>query len=189
MNQHPVVEAAGRGELPHWAQISRKRRAHIERVAELIGRWAERSTPEEGIRWRAAARLHDCLRNADDAELFRLAGGQFGDWPIQLLHGPAAANRLRSAGVTDESLLNAITYHTLGHASLDRLGHALYMADFLEPGRTFAPGWRALLRARMPDQFADVLRAVVAARIEHQLHRGGMIRPETSGFWNHLVQP
>ena len=37
----PIVCAAARGELPDWARASQKRRAHIGRVAALLGEWAD----------------------------------------------------------------------------------------------------------------------------------------------------
>jgi 2-amino-4-hydroxy-6-hydroxymethyldihydropteridine diphosphokinase len=185
---HPIIERAARGDLPDWAQAKPKRRAHMARVAALIGAWADVIAPEDGARWRAAAWLHDALRDASVDSLSAGIGDEFRGWPPALLHGPASASRLRAEGVADEPLLNAVAYHTVGHPSLDRIGQALYMADFLEPGRTYTPVWRALMRARMPDHFDDVVRAVAGARIQHLLQRGAPIRRETSEFWNRLVK-
>jgi len=98
-----------------------------------------------------------------------------------------AAARLAADGVDDQEVLDAVAYHTIGHPSLGRLGRAVYLADFLEPGRTFEPEWRASLRARMPDAFDDVLREVVAARIAHLLQTGRRVRPETVAFWNAIA--
>ena len=75
-----------------------------------------------------------------DAELRRLVPDA--PWPVNVLHGPAAAARLQAEGETRASVLEAIRWHTLGWADWDRTGRALYMADFLEPGRSFSPGDR-----------------------------------------------
>jgi HD superfamily phosphohydrolase YqeK len=85
-------------------------------------------------------------------------------------------------------LLNAIGYHTFGHPGLGRLGRALYLADFLEPGRGWQPAWRAALRARLPDAMDEVLVDVAAARITHLLRRRQRIWPETHAFWNSLTE-
>jgi 2-amino-4-hydroxy-6-hydroxymethyldihydropteridine diphosphokinase len=61
---------------------------------------------------------------------------------------------------------------------------ALYMADFLEPGRPFAREERAALAARAPQEFPAVLRDVVQARIEWTLREGKPIFPETVALWN-----
>ncbi|HEX6937833.1 MAG TPA: HD domain-containing protein [Longimicrobiales bacterium] len=183
------IEAAADGALPAWAEASEGRRAHMRRVAALLDEWACRSGLDgaERRRWRATAWLHDALRDAAPDALRPLVPAWARDLPGPLLHGPAAAARLEAEGVRDRAILDAVAYHTLGHPGLDRLGRALYLADFLEPGRTFAPAWRASLRARMPGAFDDVLREVVAARIEHLLRSGRRVRPESLAFWNDIA--
>ena len=42
--------------------------------------------------------------------------------PDEVIHGPAAADRLRLAGVTDEPLLTAIAFHSLGSPDFDDMG-------------------------------------------------------------------
>ena len=114
--------------LPPWAQVSAKRRAHIERVAGLIAEWADAmgvAATERG-RWLKAAYLHDALRDAPLAD--------------QLAHGPAAADRAAREGETDQGVLDAVRYHTVGYAGWDDAGRMLYLADFLEPGRTVCRG-------------------------------------------------
>jgi HD superfamily phosphohydrolase YqeK len=176
------------GELPTWACVSPARLAHIERVAQLLAGWAEAIAPEHVGIWRAAAWLHDALRDADPAILRETVDPGFRDWPAKLLHGPAAATRVREEHPeAPDSLLNAVAYHTVGNASLDRLGRALYLADYLEPGRQFSPVWRAMLRARMPAAFDNVLQDVATARIAHLVHVGSTLRPETVEFWNAIV--
>jgi HD superfamily phosphohydrolase YqeK len=182
-----LLARAATGQLPSWARAYDKRRAHIARVAQLLGEWAHTLAPQEEVRWRAAAWLHDSLRDADEAELRSLIVAEFADWPASLLHGPAAASQLRRDGVRDESVLRAIAYHTVGHADLDLLGRSLYLADFLEPGRKFAADWRADLRARMPNEHEFVLREVAAQRLGHLIAEKAPLRPETVGFWNSLV--
>ncbi len=137
-------------------------------------------------RWLAAAWLHDVVRDAPASELRPHAGPEFDGLPGKLLHGPAAATLLRAAGVADEPLLTAVAFHTLGDASFDNLGRALYAADFLEPGRTFNPGMRAVLRARMPHALDEVVQVILRARIAHLMEAGSGIHPRTVGFWNTL---
>ncbi|MBW3569640.1 MAG: HD domain-containing protein [Gemmatimonadetes bacterium] len=175
----PVVRAAARGELPEWARASEKRRAHIGRVAALLDEWARAlglSEPER-TRWVAAGWLHDVLREAPPDELRPRVPPEFRDLPGKLLHGPAAAERL--AGQADPELLDAIRYHTLGSARFGRLGRALYLADFLEPGRRYEAEWTAALRARMPHDMDAVMREVVDARVRHVTESGSTLHPQT----------
>ena len=183
----PVVREAAAGRLPDWAVVSPARREHIARVARLLREWAEALDlhAADRARWVAAGTLHDALRDAAEPALRAILGEAYLDFPRPLLHGPAAAHRL--AGAADDALLDAIRYHTLGHERLDDLGRALYLADFLEPGRDFAVEWRAALRSRMPHELPAVLIEVVAARIGHLVEARKPIRPETAGFWSALV--
>jgi HD superfamily phosphohydrolase YqeK len=184
----PVIAAAADGQLPDWANVSRPRRAHIERVATLLGEWAcTLSLPDaDQIRWRAAGFLHDALRDAPPAELRPVVPEQLRLLSNQLLHGPAVAARLRSEGVDDESLLRAVSFHTIGHPELDELGRALFIADYVEPGRRYEPARLAVLRARMPAARTEVLRDVLRSRMEWLLIDGRAIRAETVAFWNVL---
>lgn len=176
-------------DLPSWAVAKPKRRAHIQRVAALVAEWADRGgiATTEKARWIRAAQLHDALRDAQPAELRPMLTGEFAEWPDALLHGPAAATRLRNEGFNDEGVLTAITYHTVGHSDLDDAGHALYLADYLEPGRTYDPISRAAWRARMPHDMTGVLREVLASRIRHMLASHRPLRSETFAFWNQVV--
>ena len=180
----PSALAASAGRLPAWARVTAPRLRHIERVAALMDRWASALglAGEERARWRAAAWLHDALRDADEAELRTILCEEGADLPAPVLHGPAAALKLAAEGETDASLLRAVRYHTVGHRDLDDLGRALYLADFLEPGRDFAAEWRGALRERMPADRDAVLREVLEARVGHLERRGRPVRPETLEF-------
>lgn len=186
---HPVVEQAALGRLPAWAQADPPRRSHMDRVAALLSDWASAlALPDaERRRWVAVAYLHDALRNADPEELRSRVPPHAAHLPGPLLHGPAAAQRLWVDGVRDGELLDAVTYHTLGHPCLGTLGRALYAADFLEPGRDLLNEWRADLRARMPADLQAVVRDVLAARVGHLVECRTTLRPETVAFWNALA--
>jgi HD superfamily phosphohydrolase YqeK len=183
----PTVRAAARGELPPWAEASPLRREHIARVAALLAEWADAAglDARERDRWVAAGWLHDALRDADPERLRAMVPERFRVLAGPVLHGPAAAERL--AGEADDEIRDAVRYHTLGHPCLGRLGKALYLADFLEPGRDFEPEWRASLAARMPGEMDEVLVEVLASRIRHLIDRRKPVSPETAAFWSALV--
>jgi 2-amino-4-hydroxy-6-hydroxymethyldihydropteridine diphosphokinase len=191
MELHERVAAAARGVLPEWACVGPGRRAHIERVAELMRGWAVTAALDDDdvARWSAAGYLHDALREADPEQLRGGLDPEFSSLPGPALHGPAAAARLRAEGVRDEGLLLAVGYHTLGHPQLDRLGRALYAADFLEPGRSSLAEWRGELRDRLPAELDAVTREIVGARVRHLVDRGLPLLAPTVAFWNSLVEP
>src|SRR5688500_2760317 len=112
-------------ELPPWAQVSERRRAHIQRVTSLLQAWAEqmRVEPGEARAWRDAGCWHDALRDAPEQELRRLAP-EARDFPAEVVHGPAAARRLEAEGESRAGVLSAIRWHTVGHPEWDRTGRA-----------------------------------------------------------------
>src|SRR5688572_19253998 len=100
--------------LPFWARVSERRLAHIRRVTALLDRWAGelKLSPDEAREWHDVGAWHDALRDADEDELRNWAGEA--EWPLTVLHGPAAARRLASEGETRADVLEAIHWHTLG---------------------------------------------------------------------------
>ena len=189
MSLHPVVAAAGEGTLPSWSQAGPRRAEHMLRVADLLADWALAwGLGEEAVvRWRAAGLLHDALKEADPEEIRGWLPSELGDLPSDTVHGPAAAECLRGEGVSDEPFLRAVSFHTIGHPELDQLGRALYVADYLEPGRRGREEWSAALRSRMPEESGFVVREVARIRIKRLLEIDAPIRPETSEFWNVLI--
>lgn len=172
--------------LPRWAEVTEKRRAHIVRVTALLDRWAvQLALPAtEAQAWHDAGRWHDALRDASPEVLRQWAATE--DRPLEVLHGPAAARRLADEGETRTGVLDAIRWHTMGFADWERAGRALYMADFLEPGRRFARADRAFLADHLPHDFDGVFRQVVRMRIEWTVREGKGLFPETVALWNRI---
>lgn len=184
-----MLERAARGELPDWAEATPPRRAHIARVAALLDEWAAALGKDETerMRWKAAGYLHDALRDAPPERLRPWLDSPFRELPPGFLHGPATAARLDAEGIRDDELLDAIRYHTLGHAGLRTLGRFLVAADFLEPGRPKETEWRAELRERMTRDPDGVVREIARYKIEKSLHANARVRPELLGLWNALA--
>lgn len=202
VSPHAVLAAAAEGRLPGWAAVGAARRDHLTRVAGLMKGWAGELElpPEETERWLAAAYLHDAMKGVAPSELRVQVAPKFREWPAPLLHGPGVAARLRREGVEDSGLLLALQYHTVGHPNFDRVGQALYMADFLEPGRPPLSGrwvWaradaprdlRAHLRSRMPGEWEAVLLEVARARIVAVVQATRSLHAETAAFWTKLAR-
>ena len=161
--------------LPPWAVVTPERRAHVERVAALIATWAAAMKVPEGERdrWLSAAWLHDALRDAPAAN--------------ELAHGPLAAERAARDGLTDQGVLDAVRYHSLGFAQWDDVGRMLYLADYLEPGRAFDQELRRSLAARVPQEPAVILKQVAARRIARVIEGRWPLPRETVDFWNALI--
>lgn len=173
-------------ELPGWARVSPRREAHIRRVTTLIVKWADemRISPEERDAWHDAALYHDCLRDAPVEELRAIVGDP--TIPDPLLHGPAAAIVLAREGETRTDVIDAVRWHTVGCRTWQRTGRALYMADYLEPGRPFRRADRAWLAEHVPSDFDGTLRQVVRERLEWMLREGFELPMESVALWNDL---
>jgi 2-amino-4-hydroxy-6-hydroxymethyldihydropteridine diphosphokinase len=177
----PSAEALG---LPAWHITTPRRRSHIARVVALLDTWAKAMglSPQEARAWHDAGAWHDALRDAP--------GDVLRPWvadpalPVPMMHGPAASARLAADGEARSDVLEAIAVHTTGRAAWGRTAQALYMADFLEPGRPFDTAQRAEWAARVPMAFNETLRDVVRARLVWGLREGKPLHPETVALWN-----
>lgn len=180
----PNGAAAAGPELPAWARMTDKRRAHVARVTALLDRWAPHVARDaaEAQALHDAGRYHDALRDAPEPLLRELAGDA--ESPAELLHGPAAAALLVREGESRADVLDAVRWHTLGSAAWGRVGQALYMADFLEPGRKFAVSDRAFLAAHVRHDFDGVFRQVVRMRLQWSLGEGLELYAGTVALWN-----
>jgi len=171
-------------DLPGWAQVSEKRRAHIARVTALLDRWADdlRLDAGEARAWHDAGRWHDALRDAPEDSLRVITGDRTA--LAGVLHGPAAATRLAEEGEARQDVLDAVRWHTVGSPAWSRCGRALYMADYLDPGRSFAQADRTFLAGLVTHDFDGVFRQVVRQRLEWALREGKGLFPETVALWN-----
>jgi len=171
-------------QLPTWAVASEKRRGHIARVTALLDAWSDSLTLDRAQRqaWHDVGRWHDALRDADESVLRATADDP--TRPLGMLHGSAAARWLARDGELRADVLDAVRWHTTGSIAWGPLGRALYMADFLEPGRPFMQADRAFLAHLVPVQFDAVFRQVVRLRLEWALREGKGFAPETVALWD-----
>lgn len=103
-----------------------------------------------------------------------------------LLHGPAAAIVLSEQfGVDNRQLLDAVRYHTTGSAQLDLAGVLLYLADFLDPERSFPE--QAAVRSRLQRSIKDGLTAVLRFSFNRLIEKQQIIHPLSVQFYNRIV--
>ncbi|UCG84752.1 MAG: hypothetical protein JSW71_12410 [Gemmatimonadota bacterium] len=157
-------------------------------MAILCLEWADAMnvSATERARWLKAVTLHDALKSAP-AELLRELAPDA--WPVKkLLHGPAAATRAARDGVRDRGILDAVRYHSVGYAEWELVGQILYLADYLEPGRSFHTVEHESLTAAVPSDVIGTLRSVAALRVAGTMAAGRPLLAETVEFWNSLVR-
>lgn len=141
-----------------------------------------------------AALLHDLCREYPADLLLKLAT-KFDividkierDEPM-LLHGAVGAMLTRDElGITEPSILEAITYHITGAPGLSRLGQLIFVADMIEPGRKFklAEQLRKAAFELTPDR---LILKIYNHTIEYLIRRNYTIHPLTVAGRNELIQ-
>lgn len=94
-----------------------------------------------------AGLLHDCAKNLSEEELLKEAvenGIDISEIEKRqpfLLHGKLGAFYARTRyGIDEQSVLDAITWHTTGRPEMTLLEEIIFIADYIEPSRKEIPG-------------------------------------------------
>ncbi|SDY50635.1 putative HD superfamily hydrolase of NAD metabolism [Evansella caseinilytica] len=131
--------------------LKQRRFEHTERVTETAEQLA-RKYGGDVKKARLAAILHDYAKYRPVEEMRETLRSvktphsllEYGD---EILHAFAGACYVKvELEVTDEEILAAIRYHTTGRASMTLLEKIVFLADYIEPGRTF-PGVETVRQA------------------------------------------
>jgi len=173
-------------------RLSPELRAHSRRVAEtaaaLVRRWG--GEPEQIEDATVAGLLHDYCRE-DPAEEILAKAGRYGlsvseleaSRPVELLHAPVAAAELADTGVAGR-VLTAIALHTVGGPQMDLVAQAVYVADAIEPGRSFAGVDE--LRAAAEVSAARAVAACVRSGLGALIAAGKPLHPASVELYNTL---
>ncbi len=130
-----------------------------------------------------AGELHDCAKEIDRDTQRRYAQEACGDLfeDEKLIHSPAGAVMAeRFFGVDDKEILDAITYHTTGRGDMTLLDKIVYLADKIEPARTYTD-LTPIREASVKDLNA-ALGMCVEAVTEKFKRQGRELHPYTSAF-------
>ncbi len=158
--------------------LSREKYGHVLRVAETARRLAELHGLS-GRKAQLAGLLHDAGKNFTSPEvepfLRRIRYTAEEKRIPALWHakvGEEIAKRLFR--VKDRSVLEAVSNHVIGSAAMDGLAKAVFLADKIEPGRSYkgVKELRALSKKSLDAAMLSALLAgiVFVARKEKRLH-------------------
>jgi predicted HD superfamily hydrolase involved in NAD metabolism len=138
MNKDKAIEAVKQ-------QLTRERFEHTLRVAETgihLAKLYNASTEKTEL----AAIFHDYAKYRAPEEMAswikreKTLPKDLLNYHHELWHGPVGAVLVeRECGIKDKDVLSAIRYHTTGRAMMSKLEMVIFLADYIEPKRSF-PG-------------------------------------------------
>lgn len=171
--------------------VKKGRFRHSLAVEQVARKMAARFGLDEEKAARAAL-IHDVAKNmtvdeqmaAMEADGFEM--DEFFAQSPSLYHGPAGAYIARTVlGEEDEDVLDAIRYHTIPSQEPRLLAKVLFIADMIEPERSF-PGVDALRSLARKDLDEAFLTALVSPMI-YELGRRHIVHPNTLIVYNRMI--
>lgn len=141
-----------------------------------------------------AMMCHDVARAMNDEELLSRAS-EFA-LPISLvdqqvpilLHGPVGAEILRSEdGLADDSIHQAVYWHTTAHPSLDRLGKVVFLADKLDPRKIKYYPYLPRLSQIASEDLDRAILEFLTQELVARANRGELVHPEAVETRNTLL--
>ncbi|WP_295868577.1 bis(5'-nucleosyl)-tetraphosphatase (symmetrical) YqeK [uncultured Oscillibacter sp.] len=134
-------------------------------------------------RARTAALLHDCTKRLEMDEQLALCArygielDELEQQALKLLHAKTGAAVARDRFGVDDEIYSAIFWHTTGHADMTLLEKVIYLADYIEPTRSF-PGVDALRAACYEDLDKGLLMGLEMT-VEEMKERGNPVHSAT----------
>lgn len=123
--------------------MTEKRRIHTYAVVEEAKKLSRRYG-EDMEKVELAALFHDFFRGVPEKSLNAYVR-QFGLDPVYLDNANLAHSKIaafimeREYHIKDQDILNAVRFHTTGRANMSKLEKIIYLADAIEPNRSY-PG-------------------------------------------------
>jgi len=170
--------------------MSEKRFIHSLGVMEEAVKLAKHYGVDEN-KARIAGLMHDCAKDFDDMlPLCKKYNLKLDDVMLserKLIHAPLGAEYAKhELGITDFDIYDAIYYHTTAKADMPLLTKIIYVADFIEPNRTFE-GVQPLRELA----YSDLDKTIVAGlnfTIEQLVKRGRMLHSRTVEARNNIIE-
>ncbi len=173
--------------------LTESRYLHSVRVAEYAKHLSEIYTEEEvdpNIAYFAGL-SHDICKNSGDTELVKITEedglgiDEVEKKRLNLLHGRASAIILKNKfGIKDQSVLNAVAFHTFGYEDIDALGKIIFIADKIEPGRE--PETEKFRNLAGKISLNELMLKVIDDRSAYILKKNGSIHENTKKMYNKI---
>lgn len=172
--------------------LTPKRFEHSIHVMEAARMLAERFG-EDVDRAELAGLIHDCARDMKKGDTLELCC-KYGIAPDdimkdqpELLHGPVGSHLAKELfGVEDSRVLAAVADHTMGCEGMDKLCRIVFIADYIEAGRSY-PGVESIRKAA-----EESLEKAIVAGLDNTIgfivSKGGLLHPQTINTRNWALE-
>lgn len=159
-------------------------------VAKLAQQMAQRLGADSQKAYLAGV-LHDIAKEMPVAELLdicktkgiKLSVAEENN--IALLHAPVGACIIKDFGVNDAEVIDAVRYHTVGRAGMSLLEKIIYLADMIEPGRSFPEA--AEIRAIWEDDFDEAFTRALKYSILWNVSEDKLMDKGTVDAFNDMI--
>lgn len=172
-------------------ELKSSRYDHSYRVYEMameMASWYHLPTEKLAV----AALLHDCGRKVDvensvaQASAWGLVVDDVERHQPILVHQKLGAYLAKQEyGVEDKEILEAIATHTSGGKGMSKMAQVVYLADMIEPGRTYA-GVEELRNVARKDLRLGMIQCY-AHTMNYLLQQGLLIHPKCIEGYNELL--
>jgi predicted HD superfamily hydrolase involved in NAD metabolism len=102
-----------------------------------------------------------------------------------LLHAPVGADIVKKKGY--ESYELAIRWHTLGSKDMGKLGLIIYLADYLEPRRSFLSD-KDRMKFNKMDSMEEICINILKDEVKHRKNKNQSLAKSTEGLYNYLKE-
>ncbi|MGP6138887.1 MULTISPECIES: bis(5'-nucleosyl)-tetraphosphatase (symmetrical) YqeK [unclassified Jeotgalibaca] len=174
-----------------FKRVKKSRYAHILRVEEKAIALAEQYGADVEA-CQLAALLHDYAKDMQREEIEEIKKNAKIDEEMlafgsEIWHGPAGAYFAKETfGIKNPEVLEAIYQHTIGGVEMSLVGKVLFIADYIEEGRTF-PGVERARELAETNLDAAALYKIKQTLI-HLVNQEKLIYPGTLTVYNQWVQ-
>ncbi len=152
-------------------------------LAEIYGEDKERAY--------LAGLLHDIAKEMPIEEMLKTADkysaklDELTKTSTALMHGVIGAYMAEDLFGIDEKIFDAIKYHTTGKADMSLLTKIIYIADYVEPNRSFSGVEK--VRAEAYSNIDKAIFNSCNATIIHTVNKNGVVHTDTVEARNYLL--
>lgn len=139
-----------------------------------------------------AGLVHDSAKNMKDDEIINILENNGYNIDVMykktpnIMHGLVGSIIAKSLmGISDEDILNSITYHTTGRKNMSVLEKIIYISDYIEPMRNF-PGVSELRELAYKD-LDEALLLSFDNTIKYVISRGQLLHFDTIEARNYII--